>query len=176
MTPLNFQATRPTFFDPYYKPTTLSKAEMEAGKKISTANSSWIEQLPTTNSSWIEQLAQETIKATDNLPETSNVAIRHDQNKTQWDLLPMEAIEPIVKVLEFGAAKYSANNWRVGEGFKFSRVLNSMRRHLYAYIKGQDNDPESGLPHLAHIGCNVMFLLYYSLNKSKFKNDDRFIS
>ena len=100
--------------------------------------------------------------------------VKHDNLKTDWNLVPMEAVEEIARVLEFGARKYSANNWRSGSGFAWTRVFNSLLRHLFAWVRGEDLDPESGLSHLAHAGCNVLFLIYYSQNKDRFINDDRF--
>lgn len=100
--------------------------------------------------------------------------IKHDISKTDWSLVPMECVEDIVKVLEFGAKKYSANNWRTGEGFRYTRVLNSLIRHIFAWGRGEDLDPESGLSHLAHAGCNIIFLLYYTKHKDRYHNDDRF--
>jgi hypothetical protein len=87
--------------------------------------------------------------------------------------MPFEAIEEINKVLEFGAKKYAAHNWKLGDGFKYSRLLNSLLRHIFAYMRGEDTDPESGLSHLAHAGCNIVFLLYYNKYKTKYNNDDR---
>lgn len=107
-------------------------------------------------------------------PKTATTAVRFDQDKTDWSLLPMDALEEVVKVLEFGAVKYDRNNWRRGEGFKYSRVVNSLLRHTYAWMRGEDLDPESGYSHLAHMGCNVLFLLYYNRYKERFKNDDRY--
>jgi hypothetical protein len=78
-------------------------------------------------------------------------------------------------VLEFGANKYAAHNWQQGEGFRYTRVLNSLLRHVFAYMRGEDLDPESGLSHMAHAGCNVLFILYYIKNKSRYKNDDRYV-
>ena len=101
------------------------------------------------------------------------VAVRHDEGKTNWSLMPFEALEEINKVLEFGANKYSANNWQEGTGFKYSRVLNSLLRHTFAFMRGEDKDPESGLSHMAHAGCNVLFILYYLKNKARYANDDR---
>lgn len=103
---------------------------------------------------------------------TDKKAIKYDSDKRQWDLLPMDAVEEIVKVLEFGANKYAPNNWKEHGGFKWVRVLNSLRRHLYAFIRGEDNDPETGISHLAHAGCNVLFLLHYTLNREKFSQND----
>lgn len=107
-------------------------------------------------------------------PKTATTAVRFDQSKTDWSLLPMDALEEVVKVLEFGAVKYDRDNWRRGEGFKYSRVVNSLLRHTYAWMRGEDRDPESGYSHLAHMGCNIVFLLYYNRYKERFKNDDRY--
>lgn len=101
------------------------------------------------------------------------IAVRDDSGKTNWSLMPFEALEEINKVLEFGATKYAANNWQEGTGFKYSRVLNSLLRHVFAFMRGEDKDPESGLSHMAHAGCNVLFILYYLKNKARYANDDR---
>lgn len=102
-------------------------------------------------------------------------ARKFDAGKTNWHLLPMDALEEIAKVLEFGAGKYDAWNWADGGGFKYSRLFNSSMRHLVAWFwRKEDLDPETGISHLAHLGCNVLFLLHYVLNKNKFTtNDDR---
>lgn len=107
------------------------------------------------------------------LPEST--AIKHDSGKANWSLMPWEAVEEINKVLEFGANKYAAHNWQQGEGFRYTRVLNSLLRHVFSYMRGEDLDPESGLSHMAHAGCNVLFILYYIKNKSRYKNDDRYV-
>jgi hypothetical protein len=103
----------------------------------------------------------------------TKVAVRDDEHKTNWSLMPFEALEEINKVLEFGASKYAVNNWQEGSGFKYSRVLNSLLRHVFAFMRGEDKDPESGLSHMAHAGCNVLFILYYLKNKARYANDDR---
>lgn len=100
-------------------------------------------------------------------------ATKLDAGKTDWSLMPFEAIEEINKVLEFGAKKYSAWNFAEKGGMRYSRLLNSLLRHIFAYMRGENNDPESGLSHLAHAGCNIIFLLYYSKNPEKFNKDDR---
>ena len=107
------------------------------------------------------------------VPSVTKVAVRDDSGKTNWSLMPFEALEEINKVLEFGATKYSANNWQEGTGFKYSRVLNSLLRHVFAFMRGEDKDPESGLSHMAHAGCNVLFILYYLKKKTRYANDDR---
>lgn len=113
------------------------------------------------------------------LPRTTvgpTFAVKHDEGKTDWSLMPFEAIEEINKVLDFGAKKYAAHNWRTGSGFKYTRVLSSLLRHTFAWARGEDLDPESGLSHLAHMGCNVVFLIYYNKYKTQYNNDDRVTS
>ena len=104
-----------------------------------------------------------------------NLLSLFDGGKTQWNLFPWDAAEEIVKVLQFGAGKYSPWNWAEAEGFKYSRLFNSSMRHFIAWFwRNEDKDPETGISHLAHLGCNVMFLLHYVLNKDRFvTNDDR---
>lgn len=100
-------------------------------------------------------------------------ALRYNTGKVDWSLLPTEPLEEIIKVLEFGKQKYAAWNWANGNGLSWLETSNSLRRHLYAWLRGEDNDKETGLSHLAHIGCNVIFLLYYLRNKGKYNRDDR---
>jgi hypothetical protein len=83
--------------------------------------------------------------------------IKHDGEKPRMDLLPTVPMVEIAKVLTFGAKKYAAHNWR--GGIEYSRLIGSAYRHLSAFNDGEDYDPESGLPHLAHLGCCVFFLL-----------------
>lgn len=82
---------------------------------------------------------------------------KHDGNKPRPELLSPDALLAIAEVLAFGAKKYDAHNWR--KGFEWSRLLGAAQRHLLAFQAGEDKDPESGLPHLAHLGCCVMFLI-----------------
>lgn len=96
--------------------------------------------------------------------------IKHDTDKTRYDLLPFLALEEVAKVLTFGAKKYDDWNW--SKGFKFSRVISAMFRHLTAWVTGQDKDPETGLSHLAHAACCVLFLLTFELTKTGV--DDRY--
>ena len=100
-------------------------------------------------------------------------AQRYDQGKTDWSLMPWDALEDINKVLDFGAKKYAAHNWKQGGGFEWTRVFGCLCRHIFAWARGEDLDPESKLPHLAHAGCNILFLLHYAKNKTAYPKDDR---
>lgn len=115
-----------------------------------------------------------TMASTPKIEDSTTVAVKFDSGKTDWSLMPFEAVEEINKVLEFGAKKYAAHNWTQGDGFRYTRVLNSLFRHLFAWSRGEDLDPESGLSHLSHAGCNIIFLIYYNRYKDRYNNDDRF--
>ncbi len=111
-----------------------------------------------------------------NLSKPEATPTKHDSGKADWSLMPFEAVEEINKVLEFGANKYAAHNWQLCSGFKYTRVISSLLRHVFAFMRGEDNDPESGISHIAHAGCNIIFLLYYIKNKKRYSNDDRYVS
>jgi hypothetical protein len=85
---------------------------------------------------------------------------KFDDNKLRYDLVPPIALEGIVKVLTHGAVKYAPNNWQLVPDAK-ARYTAALMRHLEAWRKGELVDPDSGLPHMAHIGCNAMFLAWF---------------
>ena len=100
-------------------------------------------------------------------------AIKYDDGKVDWTLVPFEALEDMARVLQFGARKYAAWNWTEGGGFKWTRIVGSCLRHIFAFLRGEDVDPESGISHISHAQCNLLFLAYYIRNKEKFNKDDR---
>lgn len=104
---------------------------------------------------------------------TIKPALKFDDNKPDWSLVPFESLEGMVKVLEFGAKKYAGWNWTADGGFQYTRVLRSCFRHLFAWARGEDLDPESGLSHIHHAMCNLLFLSHYIGNKTKYPKDDR---
>ena len=117
-------------------------------------------------------------------------ALRYNQGKPKWSLVHFQSLEPLVRVLEYGAHKYSIFCNELGDEFKGSEIapeqvkmwnlkiqssgvenwkkgldqkeiLDSLTRHLFALISGEENDPESGLPHMGHIMCNALFYQYH---------------
>lgn len=97
-------------------------------------------------------------------------AIKFDQDKMPMHLLSNEALLQTAAVLKFGANKYAEHNWR--KGFQWSRPLSAAMRHIHAFNAGEDKDPESGLSHLAHAACCIMFLLEFE--KTHPELDDRY--
>lgn len=94
---------------------------------------------------------------------------KHDGEKNRLELVDPLAIEGLGAVLTFGANKYEANNWR--GGIAYTRIIGAIKRHLSAIERGEDTDPESGLPHIDHLGCEWMFLSNFM--KTRTDLDDR---
>lgn len=89
------------------------------------------------------------------------MADRFNNGKPQWSMVDFKSLEDMVRVLEFGEKKYSRDNWK--KGLKTTEVVDSLLRHIYAYLNGEDIDPESGINHTGHIMCNAMFLSHMHL-------------
>lgn len=118
-------------------------------------------------------------------------SLRYNSGKPKWGLVHFESLEPLVRVLEYGAHKYSIYYDEIGTEYKGSEisidevrklnlkalssgkenwkkglnsneVLESLARHLFALMDGEINDPESGLPHIGHLMCNAMFWQYHT--------------
>lgn len=83
---------------------------------------------------------------------------KYDAGKTEWHLFLWLAAGEVVRVLMFGAKKYGEFNWVKVERAR-ERYFNAAIRHLTAWYRGERNDAESGLHHLAHAACCVLFLL-----------------
>ncbi|MEM4721776.1 MAG: DUF5664 domain-containing protein [Candidatus Methanomethylicaceae archaeon] len=95
---------------------------------------------------------------------------RMDVGKLRWDLLPVVAMEELVRVYGYGIQKgYPERNWEMG--MAWSRMFGAMMRHAWRFWGGEDRDPESGICHMAHVVWNALGLLEYYLRGSG--EDDR---
>ena len=104
-----------------------------------------------------------------NTPTTDGGGLRYNQGKLRFDLVPPYPQEQYVRVLTLGAEKYAPRNWE--RGMSWTAVAGSLERHLHAWKKCEDNDPETQLHHMAHVMCNAAFLLQYSVTYPQ--GDDR---
>ena len=87
-------------------------------------------------------------------------AVKYDFGKLRYDLLPVKALEKIVKVYNYGATKYPDDrNWE--KGLSWSRVFGALQRHTWAFWSGETTDKESRMQHLAHAAWCCLALLEY---------------
>lgn len=74
------------------------------------------------------------------------------------------------RVAGFGEAKYARLNY--AKGYAWSLSYDALQRHLHAFWGGENLDPESGLPHLAHAAWHCFTLLFFV--KRSLGTDDRY--
>lgn len=116
-------------------------------------------------------------------------ALRYNTGKPQWSLVHYKSLEPMIRVLEYGAHKYSIfindngteyrgsqlspeeakehyilvssgrDNWKKPMDLK--KILESMQRHIAALMDGEEFDSESGISHIGHVQCNCLFYDYH---------------
>lgn len=99
-------------------------------------------------------------KATVNNAAMDNVSKpdKADKGKTDWSLMPLEALEGACHVLMFGARKYKRDGWRCVDDAE-RRYYSAAIRHLLQYNGDHSSkDAESGLPHLDHAICCLLFI------------------
>lgn len=93
--------------------------------------------------------------------------VKYDQGKARWSLLDFKTLEDVVEVLELGATKYGARNFKHVEPIRY---VDAAMRHWFSYLAGEELDPESGKSHLHHVICCVMFLDYFRREGVKIVN------
>lgn len=96
--------------------------------------------------------------------------VKYDAGKAPLHLLNQDALLETAKVFGFGAEKYAKHNWR--KGIPLTRILDGVMRHCIELQKGNDIDPESGLPHAAHAIAGLM--MFMGINKDSPEFDDRY--
>jgi hypothetical protein len=96
-------------------------------------------------------------------------SLRYNEGKPRWSLVHFKSLEPLVKVLEYGAKKYEAENWKKPPEEGCKQHLESLSRHLFSLMDGEVNDDESGLPHIGHIMANCMMYSYHT-DENKINN------
>ena len=109
-----------------------------------------------------EFLDKYSINVTDN-QDLSKGGVKYDTGKPRMDLLAPEAIEGLASVLDYGAKKYADRNWE--RGMRWGRCTAAALRHIFAWMRGEDRDPETGLSHIDHAMCCLMFLKAYIARK-----------
>jgi hypothetical protein len=88
-------------------------------------------------------------------------ALHFSEGKPGVDQIPPELLLEWGEVFSYGEKKYARDNWKLG--LEWHQFLGSALRHIYRWQLGEDRDPESGLPHLAHALWNIGCLRYYQL-------------
>lgn len=103
------------------------------------------------------------------IPSTSRevVGVKHDTGKPQYRLLPLQQLEGVVRVLEYGVEVYAEGDWKfVPDGYK--RYMDAHLRHIAQHLDGHilDDVPDkngrcSMLPHIDHAICSLIMARHF---------------
>lgn len=107
---------------------------------------------------------------------TESTGMKHDSDKLLYRPLMSGlavALTAVSAVLSYGAQKYKVDSWQtVPEGRR--RYEDAYYRHQMARQMGEVYDEESGLPHMAHELCNLMFMFWFDFKAGVFTNITKF--
>lgn len=92
------------------------------------------------------------------------------RKKSRLASVPPEAMLILGEVYGYGGEKYEPHNYR--KGYAWSLSIDALWRHFLAFQAGEDNDPESGLPHMAHVAWHALALVQFA--KDHPEKDDRY--
>lgn len=91
-----------------------------------------------------------------------------DPNKARFDLIPPGPLYDVAEAFKVGADNHGERNWEDGS-IPISRFFAAAMRHAWAWWRGEDLDPESGLPHEAHVATN--WLIIAELRRRRLSDD-----
>lgn len=94
---------------------------------------------------------------------------KFDGGKPDYGLLPPFALDEFAKVLTYGAQKYEPDNWKRVPDAK-RRYFAAAQRHIWAWKRNEQNDPETALHHLAHAMCCLSFIIDLQLDPTLDEN------
>jgi hypothetical protein len=80
---------------------------------------------------------------------------RRTDRKPRFDLIPFEFLEAVAEVLTSGAVTYGPYNWKRGQKDFFLDAWNHAFVHLQKFKEGDRSED-----HLAHLACNVAFMVW----------------
>lgn len=87
--------------------------------------------------------------------------MKDDKYKAPMWLVPLECMEQAAIVMKHGADKYGRDNWKLVDAEDY---YSAALRHMNAIQQGEELDKDSGLPHISHLLCNVVFLTFKYLH------------
>jgi hypothetical protein len=88
--------------------------------------------------------------------EVADQGVKNDAGKARLGLVFKTLLDATSEARAEGLGKYGPDAWQRVEDWRWEDAL---LRHMFAHIEGEVFDKQSGLPHLSHVACNLMFLV-----------------
>ena len=83
-------------------------------------------------------------------------------DKTRWELMPLDCLEDIARVYTEGAKKYGENTWQNLEN-GYQRYKAALLRHLWEFEKGNEIDQKQVATILRkYVGIALLFYIFLS--------------
>lgn len=147
MNGVNELAKNPLFSFPLKDEKALKEIEEKYIKRVSEGYSSPMTILPAASPPDMDKPPQKEVFSTG--------ANRDSQEgKIQYSLIPYQALDALGQVLTDGAKRYGKGNYKLG--IPYTRVIDSLMRHVEAIRRGKDDEP-----HVGQAMANLAFLAYY---------------
>ena len=89
--------------------------------------------------------------------DTARGGVKYDSDKPRVALVPPLALLDVAKVFTYGIDKYRP--WNCIHGMSATRLASACMRHMLAWQAGEDDDPDSGLSHLAHAASCILMMI-----------------
>jgi hypothetical protein len=92
---------------------------------------------------------------------TDRSGVKDDREKAMMSVVFRDfarALEAVGDVGTYGVRKYAAHGWETVPD-RERRYMDAMIRHMLAHLRGEKQDAESGLDHLAHMAWNALCVL-----------------
>lgn len=75
-----------------------------------------------------------------------------------------DAVQSVIRILEYGAKKYDDNNWKKVEAHRYD---DAALRHILSYLSGEELDKETSESHLSHAITCLLFRLQLDIDSKK---------
>lgn len=86
------------------------------------------------------------------------------KDKLSYKHVDFRLLQCVARVMCQGETNHAPNDWRHRT---VAYHTDCLTRHFIAWNKGENNDPESKLPHLWHMATRIMMLLVIDRNSLK---------
>ena len=100
---------------------------------------------------------------------TSSTGGAKGSKPARFDLIPTRPWWAVAELFGYGTRKYEDRNWE--RGYDWSLSYAALQRHANLFWSREDDDPETGLPHLAAVVFHALALMEYARTHPEF--DDR---
>lgn len=83
-----------------------------------------------------------------------NGGMKENRDKRDYTLLPWKTINEVVDIMQYGAKKYSRDNWKKVPSEEY---IKASFRHIISHLMEEDYDKESSFSHLSHAICDLIY-------------------